>query len=239
MSKKQIKIIAVLLLIGFLIWLIGYCIPPPEEKKKKTHQNQNITLFIDLSNHLDETQKSGKGGIMGKDRWENFIDFTKLFGDVYTEKILTATKKLRTYNEKIHIRTHPTTDFVNVNQHLIDIELNKKSFKSKYKIRDDQTLITSQLVKNIEGIMEDSRKKYKNASPDLWPGSNIYDYFKRKSFYNPKDQNLLIIYTDGYPYHKGNDGKKGEYFLEGTGWKKQLHNMDEIELKNKFESDPN
>lgn len=238
MSKKQIKIIAVLLLIGFLIWLIGFCVPPPKEKKKKTHQNQNITLFIDLSNHLDETQDSGKGGIMGKDRWENFIDFTELFGDVYTEKILTSTKKLNQYNEEIHIRTHPTTDFPQVDGYLVDIKLDKRSIQSPYNVKEDRAVITSNLIKNVKGIMEDSRRKYKNASTDLWPGSNIYDYFKRKSFYNPEDQNLLIIYTDGYPYHKDNNRKQGQYFLKSTHWKTRLHNMDELELKNKFQSNP-
>jgi len=236
MSKKQIKIIAVLLLIGFLIWLIGFCVPPPEEKKKKTHQNQNITLFIDLSDHLDEKKESGKGGIMGKNRWENFIDFTKLFGGVYTEKILTSRKKLHKYNEKIHIRTHPTTDFKLVNQYLKDIELDKKSIKSSYNIKEDKSVITSLLVKNVEGIMNDSRSTYGN---EVWPGSNIYDYFKGKQFYNPEDQNLLIIYTDGYPYHDDNDQKEGQYFLKSTPWKTRLHNMDQDQLKEKFEANPN
>ncbi|MDA9986701.1 hypothetical protein N9E11_01585 [Crocinitomicaceae bacterium] len=241
MSKKKLKIIAVVLLIGFLIWLIGYCMPPPPPLEKKTHQNQNITLFIDLSDHLDETRTSGKGGIMGKDRWENFIDFTKSFGDVYTEKILTATKKRNQYNEKIHIRTHPTTDFRLVDEYLKDIELDKKSIKFSYNVKDDKTVITSQLVKSIEGIMKDSRKKYNiNAiRQNKWPGSNIYDYFKGKQFYNPEDQNLLIIYTDGYPFHEDNLNKKGQYFTKNTHWKTELHDMNQAQLKDEFEANPN
>lgn len=241
MSKKQIKLIAVLLLIGFFIWLIGFCVPPPPEKIKKTHQNQNITLFIDLSDHLDETRSTGRGGIMGKDRWENFIDFTRLFGEVYTKSILNSKKKLYKYKEKIHIRTHPTTNFNLVDQYLVDILLNKNTLKSEYNLKDDQTSITTQLVKNVEGIMDDSRRKYnKNAnSRNLWPGSNIYEYFKQKDFYEPKDQNLLIIYTDGYPFHEANRNRTGEYFTAKTDWKIKLHNMNELELKNKFETNPN
>lgn len=241
MSKKNIKRLAVLAALIISIVIINVLIPPtPTPPPPPTHQNQNITLFVDLSDHLDERKRNGNGlgGIMGKDRWENYIDFTEIFGDVYTQTILNSSRKLQRYNEKIHIRAHPTTSFPLVDQYLINIDINKNTLGNEFNVKLDPEVIQTKLVENVKGIMDDARSKYED--PDKgWIGSNVFDYFKRKEFYNPEDQNLMIIYTDGYPYHHDNKEKDGQYFLPCSrrSWKQDLNGMNKTELEQAFQQD--
>lgn len=236
MTKKNIKRLAIILAIFFLLWLLkGIIGGPPPKPPVKTHQNQNITLFIDLSDHLDETISNGQGIANGKERWENFIVFTEIFGEIYTEVLMDSRRKLSSYDEKIHISAHPTATFPLVDQYLIDLILDRNTLETDFNIIENQDVIKSKLVESITGIVEDSRNTFLGKD---WPGCNLFDYFKKKTFYNPDDQNLLIIYTDGYPYHYDVQDKVGQWFLPcSPPWKKGLRNLDQNQIEEKFQED--
>jgi len=237
MSKKNIKRIFIGVSIIVAILLIRICTPetPPPPPKKALKDNLNITLFLDLSDHLDTTKASGNSVDMGKYRFENFISIAEKFGKYYIKLITESSKRLNTYDEKIHLRTHPVADFPNVNEYLIDFKLNKNTLGNY--VKTNESVIPTSLKNSVNNIFIDCAEKYNNNHNGGYPGSNIYSYFQKKDFYIHNNKNLLIIFTDGYPYHDHNKQHKDRFFLENTLWKRQLHNKDLSEIESLFEAD--
>ena len=232
MSRKNIKRIALVLSVIIAIYLIRSCVgdPPPPPLKKTLKDNLNITLFLDLSDHLDHTMPSGNGKPFGMTRCDNFIRFSEIFGKKYISTIQASKRPERTFDDKIHLRTHPVASFPFVHNYLTDFVINKESI-SRYVLHDTLE-ISSTLKNNVASIFDDCGKKYNGKKyPNDYPGSDIYSFFKQKDFYISDNKNVLIIYTDGYPYHQDNKGHDTEYFTAiSPGWKQSLHGLDENEL---------
>ena len=237
MSRKNIKRIIILVVVIIAISLIKMYIgdAPLAPTKKSVKDNLNITLFLDLSDHLDHTMSSGNEVCFGFKRHENFIKFSKIFGDIYIQTILDSKRPARTYDEKIHLHTHPVADFPNVNQYLTDINITKNNLQEY--VLDNNLFISSTLKNNVAAIFADCGEKYNGKTgKKSYPGSNIFNYFKEKDFYKRDNKNLLIIYTDGYPYHRKNHENE-EFRPTKPKWKTNLHDKDESELWSLYEQD--
>ncbi len=237
MKRSHIRIIVILLIIIAIISLIKYCIPEKKEKEKPSvKNNHNITLFLDLSDHLDETEYSTK--VFNKYRYEAFTDAAKIFGECYVDFIQKSGKPLVTYNENFQISSHPQGTF-DIDSYLSNskIELNKNNLGDY--LLENKNVIPDTLVKNVAGIIDQCRRTYNGSGK--WPGSDTYSFIEDKSnYYVEGKKNLLIIFTDGYPFHEDLEPMESKWFLgDSPAWKKSLHGKTKLEVRSFLDNNAN
>ena len=230
MPKPRIKFLVVIAIIIAIIFVIKNCVGIEcIPKKNPVKNNHNITFFLDLSDHLDETLYPDKQ--YGKHRYENFIRTATIFGKKYADFLQNSNKPLIKYDEEIAIVTHPKS-FDGIDTYLTNsiIKIDKDNM-GEY-VGANQTKISESLKRNVSGIFDECRNKYNGSE---WPGSSLYDFLEEKEFYNSKKKNLLIIFTDGYPYHKFLKPDENKWFLANSpNWKKSLHNKNRQEVIDKL-----
>mgnify|MGYP006077980219 CR=1 FL=1 len=236
MTKSRMRIVVIIGSILALIFLLETCLP---EKTiipaKKVKDNYKITLFLDLSDHLDTAIYGNKP--WGKYRYQNFIHFAEIFGEDYVKFVNKSSKPVIKYDEELEIQTHPLGQF-DIDNYLTDSQIKIDKDNAGNYFLDNDTVIPHKLKVNVKGILGKCREKF--GGTQNWPGSNLYGFLEEKDFYDKKKRNLLIIFTDGYPYHKDLKPDKEKWFKSSSSdhWKSSLHNKNKSQVIKLLNDDP-
>tara|TARA_B100000767_G_scaffold266529_1_gene284037 strand:+ start:2512 stop:3477 length:966 start_codon:yes stop_codon:yes gene_type:complete len=237
MTKSRIRIVVIIGSILALIFLLKTCLPgkPPPPPPPEVADNHKITLFLDLSDHLDTAIYENKP--FEKYRYQNFIHFAQIFGEDYVNFLNESLKPIRKFDEELGIQTHPLGEF-DIDNYLTDSQIKIDKNNAGNYFLDNDTVIPHKLKVNVKGILGNCREKF--GGTKNWPGSNLYGFLEEKDFYDKKKKNLLIIYTDGYPYHKDLKPEEEKWFKSSSSghWKNSLHNKNKSEVMQLLKDDP-
>jgi hypothetical protein len=166
-------------------------------KVNSSHEDLNISLFLDVSDRIDPVKHPNKT----MQYYERDLGYIKSIAESFRLHILN--KKLGQMNDQIQVFLDPNPEDEKINQ-IIDnlkITLNKNN-------------VTRELIDSIDYQYAEMCENLYNAAiaDSKYVGSDIWGFFKRKvNDYCIRDnkRNILIIITDGYAYHKDNAFKEG------------------------------
>jgi len=158
--------------------------------QKHKQNNLNISILLDLSDRIDD--KKYPNPVMSYK--ERDLGYIKAVAKSFQDHVLS--KKIMLMNDQIQVFVEPAPSKMSINQKLqaLKITLNKQNV-TKQKIDSIITRYDS-LAKEIY----DSAQK-----TSIFPGSDIWRFFKDKVkdlAMQDCNRNVLIIFTDGYIYHK-------------------------------------
>jgi hypothetical protein len=180
---------------------------------------------------LDEKKWTGNQIIGGKYRYQQFIEITGWLGEEHMTSLKDLGMRVKSYEGEINVRTYPSNEFPNIAKELNRYSINKHNFGNCFN-KDGTSQITPKLKSGVKRIFDDCR-----SNPD-WKGCDIWGYFGERTFYKEECNNLIVIYTDGYPFHSDNLAISNSSFLWKTPWKKELHLLDLPDIKSKIMSNP-
>jgi hypothetical protein len=184
-------------------------------KVNSSHEDLNISLFLDVSDRIDPVKHPNKT----MQYYERDLGYIKSIAESFRLHILN--KKLGQMNDQIQVFLDPNPEDEKINQ-IIDnlkITLNKNN-------------VTRELIDSIDYQYAEMCENLYNAAiaDSKYVGSDIWGFFKRKvNDYCIRDnkRNILVIITDGYAYHRDNKfklGNKSSYLFTSL--------IEELELKN-------
>lgn len=201
------------------------------ENDTKESINLNLSIFIDLSDHLDTIKYNER--YLGRFPYQNFIDYSKVISQSFAENLENSKTPLRLFNESIQIYMHPYPNDASIQS---IVEKSSKTLNKDNTSLDSIKIIPAQYEKNTQDIIRLACNQYTGTNG--WPGSNIYEFMKKGEFFQSGKKNTLVIFTDGYPYHKNNNGRDGEFFLNNKPeWKLRLNKLDHNDYRSELEKD--
>jgi hypothetical protein len=165
-------------------------IPDNYQKNRPITKQLNISILLDLSDRINPK--------VNPNAQINDIENIRTITEFFKSNM----SKLGAYNAKGRIRIFfsppPTDPNINSIVNNLIIDCSKLDNKGRKNVYDS---LTELYTRKLEGI-------YKNTiATSYWEGSDIWRFFKDdvKDFCIVNDnnyRNILIIFTDGYLYHK-------------------------------------
>jgi len=226
--KKAIIIGSIIVISAIIYFLIPSSDDDTEssindiEVIKKTQNNYNISILLDLSDRID-TNKYPNPTMQ---YYKRDLGYINSIADAFKKHL--SSKKIITINDRIQMFFDPAPANPNINSMLkkLKIELNRKNITKEklYSIRQQYKSIPPQIYKLT-------------LNDNHYIGSDTWGFFKNKvSNYCIKEnyRNILIILTDGYIYYKNNNFKeenKSTYItpigiknfgLNNSNWKEKM-----------------
>lgn len=171
---------------------------PPYLLKEKSN-NLNISIFLDLSDRIEEPLMI-----------ENDLAYLSSISKSFTNHI--KTKKLVMLNDKMQLFFNPPPQNVKINQIAQELRVHFTRDTPETMINETIRLYSSEPSKIYELARQDANEDIRN-----YPGSDIWRFFKDDLKDYSIDncfRNILIILTDGYIYHektKMEEGNKTSY----------------------------
>ena len=198
----------------------------PSLKQNTTNQNFNISIFFDLSDrispklHPDPTMEF----------YKRDIGYISSIAQAFQGHMLK--KRVNLMNDKMQVFVDPLPSNKSINDII-----------SKLRISFDKRNVTKEKIESIDSVYTTlSTKLYESAiKDDNYIGADIWGFFKNKvDDYCIRDgfRNILIIFTDGYAYHKDNvftDRNRSSYLttkkisqlgLTNSHWKQKFNEKD-------------
>lgn len=181
-----------------------------QETQESKEKQLNISILLDLSDRISP-QKFPSNPEHSERDIENIKTITEFF------KL--NMERLGAYNAKGKIRVFfsppPQSSEINTIASKLNIDCSKMDNKGRKHIYES---ITDIFVQNIEEIYNQT------IATSTWDGSDIWRFFKDdvKDFCIDSDtsyRNILIVFTDGYLYHKQsvyNNKNHFSYLLESN-----------------------
>ena len=178
------------------------------KKSISTTQPLNISVFLDLSDRLDN-----------KNLQHSQIDRDLAIVDYIAEKFVEDCQTNgKIINSKSHFQVfaYPTPNSSDIAMLIngLNIDMGKISIKEK---RNELKNMRSRINSNLKQIYSDV------ISQKNWVGCDIWGFFSYKDVdiqcIRDGYRNILIILTDGYLYHQGNKQQQGNaysYILSKT-----------------------
>lgn len=163
----------------------------------------NITLLMDLSDRIDTKKYPEKPEHYQRDI-SNIKYFTELFiKDMEKRGTFMSKGKL-----KVIFSPKPPDPNVNIFAEKLNVDLSAMDNKQKKYVHDH---LTADFTDNITKIYNTT------LSESKWLGSDIWRFFKNdvKDYCiegKPGYRNILVIFTDGYIYHRDSKDKAGNRY---------------------------
>lgn len=176
----------------------------------KKEKQLNITILLDLSDRISPEINPAT-----PDHFQRDIENVKII----TEFFKSDMEDLGAYKAKGKIRVFfsppPSNPAINSIASVLNIDCSKMDNKGRKEVYDT---ITSLFSSKLNDIYDQT------ISTSAWEGSDIWRFFKDdvKDFCIEKDsvyRNILIIFTDGYLYHKHslyNNNSRFSYLLSSN-----------------------
>ena len=190
-----------LILITFALPLIIYSCSEPKKKNKNPssgNKNLNISILLDLSDRIDSIKYPNST----MQFYKRDLGYIQTIASTFSSIMLRKKVMLFDDNLRIFIEPKPMSSKVNETLNL----LNNKFKPDSKDLLDRINNLDKYYVQLAEGI-------YKQAIvDDQYIGSDIWNFFGNKVedfCIKPKKDNILIIITDGYIYHKQSLFKNG------------------------------
>jgi hypothetical protein len=198
-----------LFLLSILVFSFFICVENsgcgPTEKKVNAQPKQlNISILLDLSDRINP--------LINPDAQKNDIENIHTITEFFKSNM----ELFDAYNAKGKIRIFfsppPSNPNINSIVSKLTIDCSKMDNKGRRKVYDN---ITEDYAQNLEKIYKET------IDSSDWDGSDIWRFFKTdvKDYCIERDtnyRNILIIFTDGYLYHKQslfNDKNRFTYLL--------------------------
>lgn len=196
-----------------------------QSQHKLQEKQLNISILLDLSDRINP-----KTHPASPHHYERDIDVVKTVTEYFKKNM----EQLTAWNAKGKIRVFfspaPSNSAINRIAESLSIDCSKLDNRGRKGVYDTITTLFAQNLREI----------YMHAiRANIWEGSDIWLFFKNdvKDYCIDKDpnyQNILIIFTDGYIYHKQSVYKKANrysYLLENnikqlrkqSNWKNKIN----------------
>ncbi|CAL2078842.1 hypothetical protein [Tenacibaculum sp. 190524A05c] len=190
--------------------------------KKKTTDNLNISILLDLSDRINPVKNSN--GTM--EYYQRDLGYIAAITKAFENHIMH--KKIQKIKDQIQVFIDPEPSDITLNEKIaaLKLEFNRHNATKEYINKIQETYQF-----NCKDIYETAIKDGK------YIGSDLFNFFKNKvsNYCIKKNQrNILIILTDGYMYHKDSrikDKNETTYLtsklirgfkLNTTNWKKRF-----------------
>jgi len=193
---------------------------------KPQEKQLNISILLDLSDRISPT--------INPDAQKNDIENIKTITEFFKSNM----DKLGAYKAKGKIRVFfsppPNNAEINSTVGKLIIDCSKMDNKGRKEVYDS---ITALYTRSMENIYQQT------IATSTWQGSDIWRFFKDdiKDFCIENDQNyrnVLIIFTDGYLYHKQsvfNNKNRYTYLLGNSNLKPyRVQNWEQLVEQNDF-----
>ncbi|MCD4680863.1 MAG: hypothetical protein K8S00_10800 [Bacteroidales bacterium] len=175
------------------ICILGGCQPSadtPNEKSKSQPSGNllNISILIDLSDRIKQNKEKDK-------------ELIKSAAELFNHHI--ESKNIYFIRDKMKVLFYPepTNERINTLAESLNIELNPDN---REELKEQWHNLSSTYTENIDLLYKYAKEE---GEKNGYPGSDIWRFFTNKvSDYciekDPEYRNILIIFTDGYMYHK-------------------------------------
>ncbi len=188
----------------------------------------NISILLDLSDRISPEKNPAT-----PDHFQRDIENVKIITEFFKSNM----EYLGAFKAKGKIRAFfsppPKNPGINTIASVLNIDCSKMDNKGRKEVYDT---ITSIFSTNLHDIYSQT------ISTSEWEGSDIWRFFKDdvKDFCIEKDsiyRNILIIFTDGYMYHKQslyNNNNRYSYLLNGNLSTYRKPNWEQLIEQNDF-----
>ncbi|WP_231490367.1 hypothetical protein [Pedobacter sp. Leaf170] len=191
---------------AILMILIGHTCCNPETKQakqenpvshKNLNKNLNLSIFLDLSDRIDPKKYPNQT----MEIYQRDLGYIKSLAKAFQEHVNRT--KISSMHESMQLFFEPEPK---------SKEINELARKMKF-LFDKSTVTTDKIASITPEYISSSQKIYQVAlKENKYIGADIWSFFKNKvkdQCILPAHNNILVILTDGYLYHRENKLKVG------------------------------
>lgn len=192
----------------FITFCFALSLNAAPKKQNNKAQPLNISVFIDLSDRLDNNN-------LKHSQVERDLDIVDYLADIFIKDCQTNGKIVNSKNHfQVLVYPAPTDSKISALADNLEVDLSVASIKEK-----------RQLLIGMSSLIKDNLKQIYNdvISRQQWLGCDIWGFFSYKDVdvqcVRKGYRNILVILTDGYIYHQDNKQQKGNaysYILSKT-----------------------
>ncbi|TXK75062.1 hypothetical protein [Mesonia sp. K4-1] len=197
----------------------------PTKTKKKTSQNLNLSILLDLSDRINPEKYSNPT----MEYYQRDIAYIKILADVFKNQLMN--KKVIQIDDKIQLYFAPEPANAEIN-----------SISNQLKFHFNKGNVTKEALENLsQNYSKLPKRIYELAIEDnQYVGSDTWGFFKNniEDYCLDNDyRNVLVLLTDGYIYHQNNQRReqnKTSYLTPQFIRKEKLTNLN---WENKFKEE--
>lgn len=194
---------------------------------KANPQQVNISILLDLSDRINPQKYPSI-----PEHYERDIENIRTITEVFKSNMETLGAWKAKGKIRVFFSPPPDNPEINNIVNELNIDCSKMNNKEKKQIYDN---LTDLFVNNIQKIYNET------IQTSIWDGSDIWRFFKDdvKDYCidsSPEYRNILIVFSDGYLYHKQsvyNENNRYSYLLNNninkyrtSNWKQAIQNDD-------------